>query len=112
MSKEIRQLIEEEQSDITETQKDFDTLSNAIIESLQVAKNIGERSTQLDEIKQGIISNINDLSAISQENAASNQEVTANVSNIAESVINIEDGIKNIQTVSEELFELMKYFSK
>lgn len=112
LSKEIRQLIEEEQSDITETQKDFDTLSNAIIESLQVAKNIGERSTQLDEIKQGIISNINDLSAISQENAASNQEVTANVSNIAESVINIEDGIKNIQTVSEELFELMKYFSK
>ena len=112
LSKEIRQLIEEEQSDITETQKDFDTLSNAIIESLQVAKNIGERSTQLDEIKQSIISNINDLSAISQENAASNQEVTANVSNIAESVSNIEDGIKNIQTVSEELFELMKYFSK
>ena len=112
LSKEIRQLIEEEQSDITETQKDFDTLSNAIIESLQVAKNIGERSTQLDEIKQGIIANINDLSAISEENAASNQEVTANVSNIAESVINIEDGIKNIQTVSEELFELMKYFSK
>lgn len=110
LSKEIRQLIEAEQNNITETQKDFDALSISIGESLQVAKNIGDRTTQLDEIKQGIIANINDLSAISEENAASNQEVTANVSNIAESVGNIVEGIGNIKEVSVELAELMKYF--
>lgn len=112
LAQEIRELISEEQKDIFETQKDFDALSDSIEASIHVAGNIGDRTAQLETIKQGIISNINDLSAISEENAASNQEVTANVNNIAESVRDIAEGIENIKAVSEELTNLMKYFKK
>lgn len=112
LAQEIRELIAEEQKDIFETQKDFDALSESIEASIHVAGNIGDRTAQLETIKQGIISNINDLSAISEENAASNQEVTANVNNIAESVRDIAEGIENIKAVSEELTNLMKYFKK
>ena len=112
LAQEIRELIAEEQKDIFETQKDFDALSESIEASIHVAGNIGDRTAQLETIKQGIISNINDLSAISEENAASNQEVTANVNNIAESVRDIAEGIENIKEVSVELTNLMKYFKK
>lgn len=112
LAQEIKKLIEAEQEDIVDTQKDFDTLSKSIEESIDVAGSISERTVQLDEIKQGIIANINDLSAISEENAASNQEVTASVTGIAESVKDIAKGIENIKSVSIELAELMKYFKK
>ena len=112
LAQEIKKLIEAEQEDITDTQKDFDALSKSIEESIDVAGSISERTVQLDEIKQGIIANINDLSAISEENAASNQEVTASVTGIAESVKDIAEGIENIKSVSIELAELMKYFKK
>lgn len=112
LAQEIKKLIEAEQEDIADTQKDFDTLSKSIEESIDVAGSISERTMQLDEIKQGIIANINDLSAISEENAASNQEVTASVTGIAESVKDIAEGIENIKSVSIELAELMKYFKK
>lgn len=112
LAQEIRELIAEEQKNIFETQKDFDALSESIEASIHVAGNIGDRTAQLETIKQGIISNINDLSAISEENAASNQEVTANVNNIAESVRDIAEGIENIKEVSVELTNLMKYFKK
>ena len=77
-----------------------------------VAATISEKTFQLDTIKQDIISNINDLSAISQENAASNEEVTANVGQITEAVLNIADGVKNMRDVSSKLAEMMMYFEK
>lgn len=112
LAQEIRSLIEDEQKDILDTQKDFDALSESIEANISVAGSIGEKTSQLDEIKQGIISNINDLSAISEENAASNQEVTASVTNITEAVKDIAEGIENIKSVSVELSELMRYFNK
>lgn len=110
LSKEIRQIIDKEQEDITTTQKCFDALSSSINGSLEVAKNIHDRIVQLEDIKNGIISNINDLSAISEENAASNQEVTANVTNIAESIKDVSVKAEEMEHMSEELKELMKYF--
>lgn len=110
LSQEIKKLIEEEQRDIADTQRDFNSLSESIESNISVAGSIGERTVQLDAIKQDIISSIDDLSAISEENAASNQEVTANVTNITESIKDIAEGIGNIKSVSVELAGLMKYF--
>ncbi len=71
---------------------------------------IDEKTRQLDAIKQAIIGNINDLSAVSEENAASNEEVSANVTNIAEAIEQMSTATEHVSAVSEELAELMKYF--
>ncbi|MGN0380791.1 MAG: methyl-accepting chemotaxis protein [Suilimivivens sp.] len=110
LSKEIREIIDKEQKDITETQKCFEVLSDSIEGSLGVAENIHERTVQLEGIKNDIISNINDLSAISEENAASNEEVTASVTNIAESVKDVSYKAEDMKQMSDELKELMTYF--
>lgn len=110
LSKEIREIIEKEQADITETQKCFEVLSTSIEGSLGVAKNIHERTVLLEGIKKDIIANINDLSAISEENAASNEEVTASVTNIAESVKDVSVKAEDMKKMFDELKELMTYF--
>lgn len=112
LSSDIQKLMKEEQKSIAETRDDFAILSESIEGTVGVAGTISETTKKLDLIKQDIISNINDLSAISQENAASNEEVTANVGQITEAVQNIAEGVKNMRDVSSNLAEMMMYFEK
>ena len=50
------------------------------------------------------------MSAISEENAASNQEVSANITNIAESIDEMNAATGHVNNISEELAQLMEYF--
>ena len=107
---EVKNLIDKEQEDVSETKNTFETLSRTIQENLVAVSRISEKTRTLDDIKQAIIGNINDLSAVSEENAASNEEVSANVTNIAEAIEQMSAATEHVSEVSEELAELMKYF--
>lgn len=112
LSKEIQKIIVEEKENISNVQQNFEVLSNAIYTNRTIADSIYESVERLNLVKDGIIGNINDLSAISEENAASNQEVTASISNIAEAIKNIADGSSDIEQVADDLAKLMEYFEK
>lgn len=112
LSKEIQKIIVEEKQDISNVQQNFEVLSNSIYSNRTIADSIYESVERLNEVKDGIIGNINDLSAISEENAASNQEVTASINNIAEAIKNIADGSADIKQVAYDLAKLMEYFDK
>lgn len=107
---EVKKLIGKEQEDITVTKNSFEILSQTISDNLVAVSRISEKAEQLDKIKQAIIGNINDLSAISEENAASNEEVSANITNIAESIDQMNTATGHVSDVSEELAKLMEYF--
>lgn len=107
---EVRELIGKEQEDISVTKESFEILSKTISDNLVAVSRISEKTKQLDTIKQAIIGNINDLSAISEENAASNQEVSANITNIAESIDEMNAATGHVNNISEELAQLMEYF--
>lgn len=107
---EVRELIGKEQEDISVTKESFEILSKTINDNLVAVSRISEKTKQLDTIKQAIIGNINDLSAISEENAASNQEVSANITNIAESINEMNAATGHVNNISEELAQLMEYF--
>ena len=107
---EVRELIGEEQEDISVTKESFVLLSKTINDNLVAVSRISEKTKQLDTIKQAIIGNINDLSAISEENAASNQEVSANITNIAESIDEMNTATGHVRQISGKLAELMEYF--
>lgn len=64
---EVRELIGKEQEDISVTKESFEILSKTINDNLVAVSRISEKTKQLDTIKQAIIGNINDLSAISEE---------------------------------------------
>ena len=107
---EVRELIGKEQEDISVTKESFEILSKTINDNLVAVSRISEKTKQLDTIKQAIIGNINDLSAISEENAASNQEVSANITNIAESIDEMNAATGHVNNISEEHAQLMEYF--
>ena len=107
---EVKELIGKEQEDISVTKGSFEILSKTINDNLVAVSRISEKTKQLDTIKQAIIGNINDLSAISEENAASNQEVSANITNIAESIDEMNAATGHVNNISEELAQLMEYF--
>ena len=107
---EVQTLIGKEQEDISATRSSFATLSKTINDNIVAVTRISEKSKQLDGIKQSIIANITDLSAISEENAASNEEVSANVTSIAEAIDQMNTATGHVSEVSDELAELMKYF--
>lgn len=110
LTERMRALAEKEQADIGGAKNGFDTLSQIIEANVTTAGIIAEKTKNLEELKQTIINSITELSAISEENAASNEEVTANVSDIAESVNKISDDTGTIKKVSTDLEELMQYF--
>ena len=102
---EVKELI-----GISVTKESFEILSKTINDNLVAVSRISEKTKQLDTIKQAIIGNINDLSAISEENAASNQEVSANITNIAESIDEMNTATGHVRQISGKLAELMEYF--
>lgn len=110
LTERMRALAEKEQADIGGAKNGFDTLSQIIEANVTTAGIIAEKTKNLEELKQTIINSITELSAISEENAASNEEVTANVSDIAESVNKISDDTGTIKKVSTDLEALMQYF--
>lgn len=112
LTERMRTLAEKEQADIGSAKNGFDTLSQIIEANVATAGTIAEKTKNLEELKQTIINNITELSAISEENAASNEEVTANVSSIAESIDRISEDTGMIKKVSADLEEQMKYFKK
>lgn len=112
LTERMRVLAEKEQADIGSAKTGFDTLSQIIEANVATAGIIAEKTKNLEELKQTIINNITELSAISEENAASNEEVTANVSSIAESIDRISEDTGMIKKVSAALEEQMKYFKK
>ena len=110
LTERMRVLAEKEQEDIGSAKTGFDTLSQIIEANVATAGTIAEKTKNLEELKQTIINNVTELSAISEENAASNEEVTANASGITESIDKISEDTGMIKKVSADLEELMKYF--
>ena len=110
LTERMRALAEKEQADIGGAKNGFDALSQIIEANVTTAGIIAEKTKNLEELKQTIINSITELSAISEENAASNEEVTANVSDIAEAVNKISDDTGTIKKASTDLEELMQYF--
>lgn len=101
LAKDIKDIIETEQKDISNTQNSFNILTESIEKSIEVAEVIDAKTIVLDKLKEGIISNVNDLSAISEENAASTEETSA-------SAIEISDLTKTVKNNANDLLNIAK----
>lgn len=110
LTEKMKKLVEQEQTDIGGAKTGFDTLSETIEANVEIARTIAEKTQKLESLKLDIVNSITELSAISQENAASNEEVNASAFEIAESIDKISEDTKMVKEVSADLEELMKYF--
>ena len=111
LAKDIKKVIEESQSDIEKTSREFDALNLAIEANVRAIGEVQENTRKLTEIKEAIVSNVSDLSAISEENAASSEEVSASIESVSENVSEISREISQVEELSGHLAETVAFFS-
>ena len=111
LASNIRTVIEESQADIEKTSKEFEALNEAIEANVQAIQEVRENTRRLADIKEAIVSNVSDLSAISEENAASSEEVSASIESVSENVNEISREMSQVEELSEHLAETVSFFS-
>ncbi len=110
LSSDVAEIISSEQNYIKETREKFDVLNVEIEGSLNGINAIASKVSTLDSVKNTIIGSVQDLSAISEENAASSQEVSASVSNIADAIRDIANNSKDMNEMAESLNAAVSFF--
>ena len=102
-SESVEAAINEEQEILTETKKRFDILNNEISNSVEDIRGISTQTESLESIKATIVENVSDLSAISEENAASTEEVTASMESIAANIRIISENSDGMNGIASSL---------
>lgn len=106
----IREIIEKEQKDMDSTQEIFNTLISEIETSVGQISEISDRVQVLDDIKGVIVANVSDLSAISEETAASCETVEGSVYNVVDAFGNISAKAQEMAGLSTDVIGSVDFF--
>ncbi len=110
LAEEVHSLIMLEQENVSRTQLKYEELSKDIGDSVNEIKSISDKTEYLTEYKEKVVDHVQSLSAISEENAASNQEVNANVSEIMSDVQTVSDNCEKMNYLAKNLDSAVQYF--
>lgn len=107
---DIKDIISKQYASIQDTNEKFEELSLQVNNSIESINTISGKVETLATVKNSINSNVSDLSAISEQSAASTQESTANITSISQSVIDISSSSDELKTLAEKLNEQVSFF--
>lgn len=93
-----------------ETGNKFEEIAKALELSNRIVKELSDSSVEMAERNKQVVSVIENLSAIAQENAATTQEAAAAVDSQTESISNISDASENLATIATSLQEEIAKF--
>lgn len=107
---EMTEVINDQVKFLNETSTKINAMSETGRELAEGAKAISGEAKSLNKLKEIVLASISDLSAISEENAASSQEVTASVDNIASAVESTKEESETMRQLAEDLSSRMEFF--
>lgn len=110
LTEEITAIIKDEQEKVSTTQESFAKLKNEIDVSLVQINAIAADVQRLNEAKDNANQAVADLSAISEENAASNQQVTASISGLSANITDISGRSTDMSSMADVLTDAIKAF--
>lgn len=110
LSNEVYSLIEQERNIVSKTDEQYKMLTENIRLSADSIDSISKKSSALSIAKEKVIENVEGLSAISEETAASNEEVTSNIEEINEDVHTISTNCESLNRMADELNDAISYF--
>lgn len=102
--------IGEQNDKLRETESDFETLNSGIAETTTQIKEINDIVSDINNQREVINEAVLNLSAISEENAASSQEVMASVEELNSIVSIVDDKASELEKMNKELNELVAVF--
>lgn len=110
LSNEVTDLIVKEQEDIQETKNKFNVLNKEIGKSITEIDAISDKVIKLNTAKAVITNSIEELGAVSEENAASNEEVSASITGITQAISDIADNSTDTSNSADKLLDTISYF--
>ena len=96
LADKVHSLIIHEQENVSKTQNKYEELSRDIIVSVEEIKSIANKTDNLTDYKERVIDNVQNLSAISEENTANNEEVNSNIDEITSEVQIVNDNCEKM----------------
>ena len=108
--KEAESLIEEQQAKLMATKTSFDEVSEGISVSRQGTDAINTKADACDRARAQVVDVITNLSAISQQNAASAEETTASMQELNATIDVLAEAAGSLQELSQSLNKEMEFF--
>ena len=106
----VREAVAEQEDKIDETKRIFDTVRVSVDRSLDGISEIGEKTGGLNSMKEKIVTIIQDLSAVSEQNAASTQETTASTEELTSMMNELASAANKLNELAEQLTEATAMF--
>lgn len=106
----VKCIVEEQSRNVEETQAIVEAMIDAIEASVKSISSIQEQSLQLNDAKDEIITVVESLSAIAEENAASTQETSAATAEVANSFGEVTEAADKVKTVADGIAETVGAF--
>ena len=108
---EVLQIVAEQQDKLEQTRDKFMDVSKGISTSLKAIDGISARTRTLDESRASIVDVVTNLSAVSQENAASTEETNASAEELNTTVIELADAAKELKSIADILQKDIEIFN-
>lgn len=107
---EMEEIIAEQQEKLETTQNHFEDVAKGISQTREEAAMIEEQTKICDQSRKTVVDVIANLSAISQENAASAQETTASMEELNATIHLLAEAAESLKGLSDDMDEQMKFF--
>lgn len=107
---EVRLIINEESEKLVQTQTEFGNVSKGIERSRTETEGIKGQTEGCDRSRKGVMDNVTNLSAISEENAASTQQTTASMQELNATINLLAEEAGDLTKLSETLDQEVKFF--
>ena len=106
----VKEAVAEQEKKIDETRRIFDNVRISVDRSLDGINGIGEKTNELNEMKERIVSIVQDLSAVSEQNAASTEETTASTEELTSMMNELASAANKLNELAEQLTEATAMF--
>ena len=106
----VKEMIDTQQKMLSDTAAQFFKVDEGIDLSRTEAQSIKERSTSCNDSKEGIVDGMSNLSAISEENAASTQETTASMEMLSHTIDSLAEESQKVHDLVIQLQEKMSFW--
>lgn len=110
MAVDAKEMMQEQNELVRGVSDGMHKLGITVDDVVSEIRTVADEANALDEAKKVVLGNITELSAISEENAASAQEVSVNVENVSEGIEGTKDESGNMRKIAEDLTNQMSFF--
>lgn len=108
--KEVKVRLDEQQDKLNETKQKFAEVITGIVNSREGTEKINVQATSCDSARRTIVDIVQNLSAISEENAASSEETTASMVELNSTINILADSAKDLKELAVSLEKNISFF--